>query len=191
MPLLTLHPADALERSVGRQQSRLETFEGEQGSQHSDANLQTILSSLAAGLQKLDKTPAVSGPGPSLKRRRHDSNGAHCIPLPGLPPIPDDTVLSHVLEAYFIYLHPWTPIIHESRLRRRLVDDHQREKLQLVLYSMILVAGRYIEDGDTAAYLSQLVGEPENMRDWLVSQAMKQPSVENLQALVLVASDDV
>jgi hypothetical protein len=56
---------------------------------------------------------------------------------------------------------------------------------------MILVAGRYIEDGDTAAYLSQLVGEPENTRDWLVSQAMKQPSVENLQALVLVASDDV
>ncbi|BCS21763.1 Zn(II)2Cys6 transcription factor [Aspergillus puulaauensis] len=183
---------DAIERSVGRQQARIESFEGEGASPQNDSALHTILSSLAAGLQKLDKRPAISGAGPSLKRPRHDSDGAHYIPLPtGLPPIPDDTVLSHVLEAYFIYVHPWTPIVHESRLRRRLVEDHQREKLHLVVYSMILVAARYIEDGDTAAYLSQLVDEPENMRDWLVSQAMKQPSVENLQALVMVASDDI
>lgn len=105
--------------------------------------------------------------------------------------IPDDAVLSQVLEAYFVYIHPWTPIIHEGRFRRRLVHDNERQNLEIVLQAMILVAQRYVEDEDSASDLQKPAEESEKMRDWLVSQAMKQPSVENLQALVIVASDDV
>jgi hypothetical protein len=56
---------------------------------------------------------------------------------------------------------------------------------------MILVTRPYIEDTETASHLATLINDSENTRDWLVSQAMKQPSVENLQALVIIASNDV
>ncbi|KAL5332483.1 fungal-specific transcription factor domain-containing protein [Aspergillus crustosus] len=194
---------DALERSIERQQARLESVEregegeGPGPAQHDDSVIQTILSSLTASLHTLTKKSALtpsSTRGPcSSKRRRIDANDTQPTPFRPvhIPSLPDDAVLSHVLEAYFIYVHPWTPIIHESRFRRRLIDDHERNRLQLVLHSMILVARRYIEDSDAATSVQQVHDDAGDIRDWLVSQAMKQPSVENLQALVMIATDDI
>ncbi|KAL6236491.1 hypothetical protein BDW75DRAFT_229421 [Aspergillus navahoensis] len=182
---------DALERSLERHQARLRSSEGAGPPQQTTPTIHTALSTLAASIQKLEQNGSL-GPGPSLKKRRRDENEAHSIARSTeIPPIPDDKILSHVLEAYFIYIHPWTPVIHEGRLRRRLLNDCERENLYLVIQSMILVARRYIEDTETASYLASLMKNSENMRDWLVSQAMKQPSVEHLQALVIIASNDI
>ncbi|KAL2784174.1 fungal-specific transcription factor domain-containing protein [Aspergillus keveii] len=183
---------DALERSVGKQQATIDNI-GSGGSHQEDASVQNILSALATTLQGLSKqSPSTSSQsGPPTKRRRldHDDHGAYLLSRD--PPLPDDTVLSHVLEAYFIYVHPWTPIIHEARFRRRFVDDGERERLQLIIHSMVLVAHGYIEDPDTATSLERQPKQWEENRDWIVSQAMKQPSVENLQALVIIASSDI
>ncbi|KAL4940091.1 hypothetical protein BDV06DRAFT_230614 [Aspergillus oleicola] len=186
---------DALERSVGRQKAKLESFEGEGAVPQSDSGIHTLLSSLAASIQKIDKRSSLTQQARDhahfTKRRRKDGEGAYEESTTTLPPLPDDSVLSHVLEAYFIYIHPWTPIIHESRFRRRLVEDSEREKLELVVQSMMLIARRYIDDEDTATYLTNYMREADYMRDWLVAQALKRPSVENLQALVIIASDDI
>ncbi|KAL4916378.1 fungal-specific transcription factor domain-containing protein [Aspergillus aurantiobrunneus] len=186
---------DVLERSVGRQQAKLDRVGGEGPCQQNEATVHTVLCALATSLQKLDRgslSQFISPDSGPSKRRRKDENGACYFPLPAdLPSIPDDSALSHVLEAYFVYIHPWTPIIHESRFRRRLVDDSERSKLQFVIQAMMLVARRYVEDDDTAAYLDETMKSSDTMRDWLVSQAMKQPSVENIQALVIIASDDI
>ncbi|KAL4875140.1 fungal-specific transcription factor domain-containing protein [Aspergillus karnatakaensis] len=189
---------DALERSVGKQQVKLESLDGEGPYRQEDCSaIHTVLSTLTTSLQNLSKkthlAQSSSNDTGSAKRRRIDDGDSdfHHLQPPGLPPLPDDAVLSHVLESYFIYVHPWTPIIHESRFRRRLIDDDQRDKLQLVLHSMILVARRYIEDRDAATSLEKSLNDSDQTRDWLVSQAMKQPSVENLQALVLIATDDI
>ncbi|KAL3444276.1 fungal-specific transcription factor domain-containing protein [Aspergillus insuetus] len=183
---------DALERSLGKQQATIDNI-GSGGSHQEDASVQNILSALATTLQGLSKrSPSTSSQsGRPSKRRRldHDDHGAY--PLSRDPPLPNDTVLSHVLEAYFIYVHPWTPIIHEARFRRRFVDDGERERLQLIIHSMVLVAHGYIEDLDTATSLEKQPKQWEENRDWIVSQAMKQPSVENLQALVIIASSDI
>ncbi|KAL4905641.1 hypothetical protein BDW74DRAFT_178009 [Aspergillus multicolor] len=181
---------DAVERTLGKQQAKLESFQEAEIPSGRDSAVRTILSSLAAGLQKLEQSRSLES-GPS-KRRRIDNSGTYRQVRPrDLPAIADDDILSHVLEAYFIYIHPWTPIIHEGRFRRRLVDDSEREKLHLVIQSMILVARRHIEDEDTAAYLERSITDTENTRDWLVSKAMKYQSIENLQALIIIASDDI
>ncbi|RDW68801.1 Zn(II)2Cys6 transcription factor [Aspergillus mulundensis] len=181
---------DAVERTLDKQQAKLESFEGAELPRGKDSAVRTILSSLAAGLQKLEQSGSLDA-GPS-KRRRIDENGAHCaVRSIDLPPIPEDDILSHVLEAYFIYVHPWTPIIHEGRFRRRLVDDSEREKLYLIVQSMMLVARKYVEDDDTATYLEKSMGDTGDTRDWLVSKAMKHQSIESLQALIIVASDDI
>ncbi|KAL4736518.1 hypothetical protein BDV11DRAFT_211145 [Aspergillus similis] len=182
---------DALERSLEKHQARLESSTGAGPPQPSNSAIHTVLSTLAAGFQKLEQSGSL-GAGSSSKKRRRDQNEVHFIARSAeISRLPDDEILSHVLEAYFIYIHPWTPVIHEGRLRRRLLDDCDREKLHLVIQSMILVTRPYIEDTDTASHLTAWINNSEDTRDWLVSQAMKQPSVENLQALVIIASNDI
>ncbi|KAL4767111.1 fungal-specific transcription factor domain-containing protein [Aspergillus nidulans var. acristatus] len=182
---------DVLERSLEKHQARLESSAGAGPPQPSNSAIQAVLSTLAAGFQKLEQSGSL-GASSSSKKRRRGENEVHCTaPSTEIPPLPDDEVLSHVLEAYFIYIHPWTPVIHEGRLRRRLLEDSDREKLHLLIQSMILVTRPYIEDTETASHLATLINDSENTRDWLVSQAMKQPSVENLQALVIIASNDI
>ncbi|KAL4811612.1 fungal-specific transcription factor domain-containing protein [Aspergillus spinulosporus] len=182
---------DALERSLEKHQARLASSAGAEPDQPSNSTIHAVLSTLAAGFQKLEQSGSL-GAGSSSKKRRRDENEVHCIaPSAEIPPLPGDEILSHVLEAYFIYIHPWTPIIHEGRLRRRLLDDCDRARLHLVIQSMILVTRPYIEDTETASHMATLVNDSGNTRDWLVSQAMKQPSVENLQTLVIIASNDI
>ncbi|KAF9887759.1 hypothetical protein FE257_009565 [Aspergillus nanangensis] len=198
---------DALEHTVGRQQATLDGLEGEgeQGSRDYDSTVHTILSSLATSLQSLNRRQSsLTRPcsrnqnqdqerSSTAKRRRTEEDGQRCqsFPTDHVAEIPEDLVLGDVLEAYFTYVHPWTPIIHEGRLRRRLDEDVDRDKLSLVIQAMILVASRYIEDAETAALLCKSPKQSEDLRDWLVSKAMKQPSVENLQALVIIATDDI
>ncbi|KAL3462481.1 fungal-specific transcription factor domain-containing protein [Aspergillus heterothallicus] len=184
---------DALERSVGRQQTAINNLETGAPHTESDSSIQNILSTLATTLQGFNKPlpPTRSDHEPSSKRRRLDNGEL----TPSTPlhesRVPDDAVLSHVLDAYFIYIHPWTPIIHEARFRRRFIDKSERDKLQLIIQSMILVGHGYIEDPETSAALEKEPKHWEGIRDWIVSQAMKQPSVENLQSLVIIASSDI
>ncbi|KAL3471595.1 fungal-specific transcription factor domain-containing protein [Aspergillus californicus] len=175
----------ALERLVGARETTVD-----------DSVNHTIISSLATGFRKPDGEPNLghldSGDGGPTKRRRTDADGRtnHSSYVDTVPPLPEDIILGQVFEAYFVHVHPWLPIIHESRFRRRLVDG-EKEKLSVVIRSMMLSAGRFVEDRDTTTSLEASAKDPEGLRDWLVSQALKQPSIENLQALVIIANNDI
>ncbi|PLB44151.1 hypothetical protein P170DRAFT_458845 [Aspergillus steynii IBT 23096] len=181
---------DGLECSIERHQAKLESLEAEEPHHETDPNVHAILSSLATNLQNLSRRPAHRRPanrgdtGDSAKRRRTNDVGLHpSFTSSNMPPLPDDTLLISALETYFCHVHPWMPIIHEARFRRRLEDDAERDKLHLVIHSIVLVASRH-ERHDGAA-------SREDVRDWIVSQAMKQSSAEALQALVIIAYNDI
>ncbi|KAH7002435.1 fungal-specific transcription factor domain-containing protein [Ilyonectria destructans] len=195
---------DTLERSVARQQTSLDCLQAEAEAprqQPQDPSTRSILSLLATELQKFNATPsspAQSTPrreqnGASAKRRRLNDDRAYeqRILANGIPHLADERELDEVLKSYFNHVHPWIPIIHEGRFRRRLDDDVERDKLHLVLQSMILVASRYIADEDISNSLLRSAEESENYRDWVVSKAMKHLSVENLQALLIIAFNDI
>ncbi|KAK7419272.1 hypothetical protein QQX98_003424 [Neonectria punicea] len=55
---------------------------------------------------------------------------------------------------------------------------------------MILAASRYIDDDDTAISLVGTTEQSDDFRDWVVSKATKHLSVENVQALIIIAFDD-
>ncbi|KAI8278809.1 hypothetical protein K4K56_012992 [Colletotrichum sp. SAR 10_98] len=66
-----------------------------------------------------------------------------------------------------------------------------RRPLRVVLHAMVLAASRYIADEDTA---TTAFGAPQQRvmaRDWVVSQAVKHLTVESLQALIIVAFNDI
>ena len=79
-------------------------------------------------------------------------------------------------------------MIHQHRFRERL-SDH---RLNLLLHAMIFAASKFLiskEIPEEAIYNAPWTCE--HSRAWIVSIAMEGLSVENLQALTIVAFTDV
>lgn len=101
------------------------------------------------------------------------------------PYLPSSDRLGAVLRAYFACIHPWIPMVHQARLRRRLADPVELPKLNVLLHAMVLAASRFVDDQDVVN------ANPSRSRGWVVSAAMDCMSVESLQALIVVAFNDV
>lgn len=166
-----------------------------------------ILSLFARELQRFNEMAATSpdhqvviGPRdetPPNRRRRVDPgsaagiNGSRTQVGLEIPPMPIGEALEAAMCSYFSHIHPWIPIIHEGRLRRRLLRPADNERLRVVLYAIMFSASRFIEDVEIASAWTLPYEQQMNARDWIVAEAMKSPSVESLQALVIVAFNDV
>jgi hypothetical protein len=105
----------------------------------------------------------------------------------------DDTAREIVFQVYFSHVHPWIPMIHEGRLRRRLQDKDEAKKLEFVVNAILLASSKYLEKTTVASQTLQVpnAAELSRIRDQIVTSAMKGLSVENLQALVVVVFTDV
>lgn len=130
------------------------------------------------------------------KRRRLDDHEPINIAFtgdssPALPVLPEEEDLEIVLKAYFAHIHPWIPIIHEARFRRRLREPGDDKPLLAVLHAMVLSASRFISDEDVATKLFGTHQQRSITRDWIVSTSMKTFNVESHQALIIVAFNDV
>jgi hypothetical protein len=101
------------------------------------------------------------------------------------------STIEDVLQTYFKHIHPWIPLIHENGLRRRLLDPKHRSKLDILLRSMILVSGRFIQRHEAVSDISMAGLTTEQARSLVVSTSMDRLSVENLQALVICVFNDV
>ncbi|KAH6690089.1 fungal-specific transcription factor domain-containing protein [Verticillium dahliae] len=166
-----------------------------------------ILSLFARELQRFNEMAATSpdhqvviGPRdetPPNRRRRVDPgsaagiNGSRTQVGLEIPPMPIGEALEAAMCSYFSHIHPWIPIIHEGRLRRRLLRPADNERLRVVLYAIMFSASRFIEDVEIASAWTLPYEQQMNARDWIVAEAMKSPSVESLQALVIVAFNDI
>ena len=205
---------DALERIVHRLDDDAQlggkAFSGrdgdveEDGARSQEKSAYGILALLARELPKFlkdDKTgtaaPAASDarfvPASSKRRRIDDGSisGASNVnrdeqdgaTSPSLPPPRE---LDAILDAYFACIHPWIPMLHQTRFRRRLADPQERPKLDVVLHAMVLVASRFVSD-----YQYVMAANPARLRTWVVSTAMDCMSVESLQAIIMLAFNDV
>ncbi|CAH0036778.1 unnamed protein product [Clonostachys rhizophaga] len=96
-----------------------------------------------------------------------------------------------ILDAYFTHLHPWIPMIHEARFRQRLSDVDEQKDLQIIIHAMILAATKYIKDSEVAASFLPSQSHMQQLRDSIVATAMRQLTVENSQALLIVAFNDI
>lgn len=160
---------------------------------------QNVLYTLAQEICKLGNTSLGNPSGrtndeAAHKRRRTDSDAGHqAVPqyVPTHPTLPDDTVLDEVVTSYFGQIHPWIPMIHEARFRKRLSDNVEKASMHLLLQAMILIASRHIPRRGVAESIGRLIGDQEELRDWVVAKATKRLSVENLQALIIICFHDV
>lgn len=111
--------------------------------------------------------------------------------------IPDEKTLDSLLKAYFSHIHPWIPMIHEGRLRKRLTRHsdsapEQQQKVQMLLAAIRLASARFMEERHLSSCCAEVTDEGQSqVRDWVILQSMKRPSVESLQALIVLAFHDV
>lgn len=133
------------------------------------------------------------------KRRRIDSCGNPKIEL-ALPledlldtttNLPSPELLEKVVTAYFINIQPWIPILHETRFRARVHDPEQRTRLIIVIHAIIVAAIRFAHPETHGLSAIEVESQTRTSRSIVVLNAMDSLSVENLQALTIIAFDDV
>ncbi|KAH7469479.1 hypothetical protein FOMA001_g13938 [Fusarium oxysporum f. sp. matthiolae] len=195
---------DALERTIAKQHTTLEALRTEQtsnnnaGSQQEATDGQSLLFSLAREICKLGNPALAISSDTSHdsgnKRRRTEEHGAQQERLHYVvnqPTLPDNVILDQVVDAYFRQIHPWIPMIHEGRFRKRLQDHGDNTNLLPLLQAMILSASHHVPRRDVAEIAQSLIGDQEDVRDWVVAKATKCLSVENLQALIIICFRDI
>ena len=103
--------------------------------------------------------------------------------------LPPGHILDAVINKYFITAHHWIPMVHERRFRSRLGDLRERQRLEIVLHAMTYITIRMVAPS--------IVTKEEGQRYMKASKnavllaAFDDLSVENLQALAMVAFDSV
>ncbi|KFA72777.1 hypothetical protein S40288_06383 [Stachybotrys chartarum IBT 40288] len=132
-----------------------------------------------------------NGESPTKRLRTDNGFSPQTRPLVREPSVPEDEDLEALLQAYFVNVHPWIPMLHQGRLRRRLADEKERPKVQTILQSLVLVAVKYIDNMTVANRLLKTEQQAQEWRDYIVVTAMRKMSVENLQALIMITFDDI
>ena len=98
-------------------------------------------------------------------------------------------VLDTVISVYFKTAHHWIPFLHESRFRARYQNTQERIKLEIVLHAMTYVAIRLVPpDIISKTDAHEIACTSQKM---VLKSAFDDLSVENLQALAMIAFDHV
>jgi hypothetical protein len=193
---------DALEQLVrDRDQRDVETHVGALPRSHTGSSMQNtvafnILSLLARELPRLvNSTPSTrefsdDSRTTSSKRRRVEGSEEDLLVRPreldGAPELPCDDILELIICAYFSHIHHWIPMVHQGRYRQRMDEPDERRKLHVLTRAIALAASKHVHDERMATFRSA-----PPLRNWIVSTALSELSVENVQALIIVAFDDV
>lgn len=154
---------------------------------------QSVMAILAREIQRLSQVTPSSHQQPidsnerPQKRQRFESQ-EQPGPLVGMPPLPSTIVLDQIIDSYFSRVHPWIPILQENRFKQRLGDPEERPRLLVVLQAMTVAAIRQV---DPLLLCGMTEERLEIIRDWVMTTAMSSLVIESLQALTIIAFNDV
>jgi hypothetical protein len=133
------------------------------------------------------------------KRRRVDSCGNPNVDL-FLPlkedlvdittSLPPADILEETINVYFEFVQPWIPIIHETQFRRRVHNPEELPHLVVILHAIVTAAIRFV-DPSVAMSADEVEKVTRQSRNFVTLTAMEKLSVENLQALIILAFNDV
>ncbi|KAF5020127.1 hypothetical protein F66182_7859 [Fusarium sp. NRRL 66182] len=133
------------------------------------------------------------------KRRRVDSCGNPNIELASQlgelgstsSQLPPPELLEEIINAYFILVQPWIPILHETRFRSRFYSHEQLPCLAVLLHAIVVAAVRFVDGDGEKPSERQVETWTCRSRSIVLLSAMDGMSVENLQALSIIAFTDM
>ncbi|KAI6775244.1 hypothetical protein HG530_002002 [Fusarium avenaceum] len=133
------------------------------------------------------------------KRRRVDSCGNPNIELASQlgelgstsSQLPPPELLEEAINAYFIVVQPWIPILHETRFRSRFYNHEQLPCLTVLLHAIVVAAIRFVEPSSQKLSEKDIETWTSRSRSIVLLSAMDGMSVENLQGLSIIAFTDM
>lgn len=165
--------------------------------QERTAQLKKSLLSSASGDGPLN-LPPNHGPriqiDPALAGRHHQSEQQPSRPSPKLgdsDELPPDEVLFSLVEIYFRLIHPWIPMLHVRNFRQRMRDPSQRSQITTICHAIVSICARFSDDPCLGSDSEARTQRAKRSRDAVILQSMQSFSVENLQALIIVAFDTI
>ncbi|RSL87348.1 hypothetical protein CEP51_002325 [Fusarium floridanum] len=151
--------------------------------------LEAVLSTLARELQKLNQNMTPSREQrqeTSRKRRRYETSEEE--PRRGEYDVIDE-VLDDLIDAYFSHVQPWIPMINMRDFRTRAHDN--RDQVKVILQAMAVAALRYLEPDGEPLSAEFVKNETCKLRRTVLLDALDGLTVENLQALIIIAFTDI
>jgi hypothetical protein len=124
------------------------------------------------------------------KRRRYEPT---CLPSARMEindVLSSTEFMAELVDFYFVNVHPWIPVLHEARFRARVHSPSEYPRVTCILHAIVAVCSKFSESEilhDTQAK----VNVTEQSRQKVILESMETFSVENLQALVIIAFDTV
>lgn len=105
--------------------------------------------------------------------------------------LPPDEVLFSLVEIYFRLIHPWIPMLHVRNFRQRMKDPSQRGQITTICHAIVSICARFSDDPRLGNDSDVRTQRAKRSRDTVILQSMQSFSVENLQALIIVAFDTI
>ncbi|KAL4938986.1 fungal-specific transcription factor domain-containing protein [Aspergillus oleicola] len=102
----------------------------------------------------------------------------------------ESDLMGRLVDFYFDNIHHWIPILHIHRFRQQTQSCEGRSRAVYILYAIIAACIRFIQD-PCLADEEQKSAVAEKCRQEVVLHSMESFSVENLQALVIIAFDTI
>lgn len=140
-----------------------------------------------------DTTEDAEAISRSAKRRRLDENS------PSLPSIDIDDdltailppeVVTELVDFYYVNIHPWIPVLHVANFRERIRSPEHRPRVACILHAIIAVCARFSQSEflRNETFKKRIA---EKSRQKVILDSTESFSVENLQALVIIAFETV
>ena len=108
-----------------------------------------------------------------------------------VPPLPSEVVLEAIVETYFSKVQPWIPFLHMPTFRNRLKDQRERPKIKVLLHAIVSSTMKHLRLADFGIDQMEMNRQVRGSRNVVTLHAMGSLSVENLQALIVLAFDYV
>lgn len=127
--------------------------------------------------------------GPSRKRKRGGSVQPR-TPIAGdqsRNSLPADDILNATIDAFFSSAHHWIPFLHPFRFRRNIEDPHKRPKLEIILHAIVYASMHRLDLEALNIQQSEIEHQIETSKNTVILEAMGSLTIENVQALIIVA----
>lgn len=99
-------------------------------------------------------------------------------------------VMDELVDFYYVNIHPWIPVLHVAKFRERMRSPEHRSRVACILHAIIAVCARFsrsefLQNEDFKTRIA------EKSRQKVILDSTESFSVENLQALVIIAFETV
>jgi Fungal specific transcription factor domain len=147
-----------------------------------------------------DTTETLESEGPPRKRKRieptergqtliddddDDDNDDDEEEVPSS--LPSHGILNATIDAFFSSTHHWIPFLHPFRFRRAIGDPHKRAKLEIILHAIVYASMHRLDLEDLNIEQPDVERQVELSRNTVILNALDSLTIENVQALIIVA----